>query len=114
MSAAGTLDRHVRSARAALESSPDELPGVHGHLLAATGAALAAFDGLRKAPAEPDGVRAVFRALRYVPRAKEALYPLAGAVPAINRFFLSPALRDDPAALVRAATPAGADTGVSH
>lgn len=114
MEAAGTPDQELRAARAALESPPDELTGVHGRLLAATDAALAAFDGLRNAPAEPDGVRAAYRALRHVPRAKEALYPLARAVPAINRFFLSPALRDDADALARAAMPAGGDTGVTH
>jgi phospholipase/carboxylesterase len=114
MEAAGTPDQDLRAARVALEGPPDALTGVHRHLLAATDAALAAFDGLRKAPAEPDGVRAVFRALRYVPRAKEALYPLAAAVPAINRFFLNAALRDDADALTRAATPAGGGTGVTH
>src|SRR5436853_2087650 len=114
MEAAGTPDQDLRAARAALESSPDELAGVHGHLLAATDAALAAFDGLRKAPAEPDGVRAVFRALRYVPRAKEALYPLARGLPEINCFFLAPALREDAGALARATTPAGENTGVTH
>jgi len=83
-------------------------------LLAAIDAALAAFDGLRKAPDEGDGVRAVFRALRYVPRAKEALYPSAGAVAPISRFFLDPELRDNADALARAALPARDDTGVMH
>ena len=69
-------------------------------------AALAAFEGLHTAPDQVDGVRAVFRALRYLPRAKEALYPLAGAVPAINRYFLDPALRDDAELLARFAAPA--------
>src|ERR1051325_7422280 len=107
MEAAGTPDQDLRAARAALESLPDELTGVRTHVLAATDAALAAFDGLRKAPAEPDGVRAVFRALRHVPRAKEALYPLARAVPEINRFFVTPALRENPDALSRGTASAG-------
>ena len=114
MEAAATPDRHLRDARGALQSMPDELNGVRMHLLAATDAVLAAFDGLRKAPAEADGVRAVFRALRYVPRAKEALYPLARAVPEINRFFLTPDLRDDPDVLSRGTAPAGENTGVTH
>ena len=114
MKAAGTPDQDLRAARTAVESALHELAGVHGQLRAATDAALAAFDGLRKASAEPDGVRAVFRALRHVPRAKEALYPLARAVPEINRFFLTPALRDNPDVLSRGAAAAGENTGVMH
>jgi phospholipase/carboxylesterase len=112
--AIGTPDQDLRAARAAIESPSDQSTAVRRHLLAATDAALAAFDGLRKAPGEADGVRAAFRALRYVPRAKEALYPLAGAVAAINRFFLDPEFRDTGDALARAALPARDDTGVMH
>jgi phospholipase/carboxylesterase len=114
MDAAGTPDHDLRAARGLLENWPDELSGVRRQLLAATHATLAAFDGLRSAPNEVDGVRAAFRALRYVPRAKEALYPLAGAVPAINRYFLDPALREDADVLARFAAPARDDTGVMH
>ena len=114
MDAAGTPDQDLRAARGLLENWPDELAGVRRQLLGATDAALAAFDGLRSAPGEVDGVRAAFRALRYVPRAKEALYPLAGALPPINRYFLDPALRDDADVLARFAAPARDDTGVMH
>jgi phospholipase/carboxylesterase len=114
MEAVGSPDEDLRPARGALENRPVELAGVHRQLLAATDAALAAFDGLRKAPGEPDGVRAVFRALRQLPRAKEALYPLAGAVPAINRFFLEPALRDNADAVARVTLPARDGAGVMH
>ena len=111
MDAAGTPDDDLRAARQQFDAWPDELAGVRERLEAAVNAVLAAFDGLRGAPDQADGIRAVFRALRYVPRAKEALYPLAGAVPAINRYFLDPALRDDAEKLARsprrhAATPA--------
>jgi phospholipase/carboxylesterase len=112
--AIGTPDQDLRAARAAIESPSDQSTAARRHLLTAADAALAAFDGLRKAPSEADGVRAVFRALRHVPRAKEALYPLAGPVAAINRFFLDPELRDNGAALARAAAPARDDTGVMH
>jgi phospholipase/carboxylesterase len=112
--AVGTPDEDLRAARGLLENWPDELSGVRRQLLGATGATLAAFDGLRNARGKVDGVRAVFRALRYVPRAKEALYPLSGAVPAINRYFLDPALRDDAELLARFAAPARDDTGVMH
>src|ERR1700733_1901079 len=100
MDAAGTPDQELRAVRGSLDNWPDQLAGMRTQLATATDAALAAFDGLRDAPDQADGVRAVFRALRYVPRAKEALYPLAGAVPAISRFFLDSALRGDADALL--------------
>jgi phospholipase/carboxylesterase len=114
MDAAGTPDQDLRAARSLLDGWPDELAGVRGRLQTATDAALAAFEGLRDAPAQADGVRAVFRALRYLPRTREALYPLAGAVPAISHYFLNPALRDNAEALARLAAPARDDTGVMH
>src|SRR3954454_24239719 len=60
MEAAGAPDRDLRTARAALQSGWEKLTGGHGQLLAAPDATLAAFEGLRKAPAEPDGVRAAY------------------------------------------------------
>jgi phospholipase/carboxylesterase len=114
MDAAGTPDQDLRAARALLDGWPDELAGVGKQLETAADAVAAAFEGLRNAPEQADGVRAVFRALRYVPRAKEALYPLAGALPPISRYFLDPALRDDAELLARFAAPARDDTGVMH
>jgi len=70
----------LRAARQLFDGWPDELASVRGRLETAVTAVLAAFDGLRGAPDQAEGIRAVFRALRYIPRAKEALYPLAGAV----------------------------------
>jgi phospholipase/carboxylesterase len=114
MEAAGTPDDDLRVACRQFDGRPDELAGVRQRLQRASDAVLAAFDGLRGAPDQADGIRAVFRALRYVPRAKEALYPLAGAVPAINRAFLDPARRDDAELLARLAVPAPDGTGVMH
>jgi phospholipase/carboxylesterase len=114
MDAAGTPDQDLRAARGLLDGWPEELAGVRERLQSATDAVLAAFDGLRSAPDQADGIRAVFRALRYVPRAREALYPLATAIPAVNRYFLDPALRDDAGLPARSAAPAGGDTGVMH
>jgi phospholipase/carboxylesterase len=114
MDAAGTPDQELRAAHGPLDGRPDELASVRERLEIAVNAALAAFDGLRGASDQPDGVRAVFRALRYLPRAREALYPLAGAVLAINRYFLDAALRDDAGVLARFAAPARDDTGVMH
>lgn len=57
--------------------------------------ALAAMDGLRAATAPPEDMMAAYQALRHFPRALETLYPLAGIVPPINRFFLDPEFRHD-------------------
>jgi phospholipase/carboxylesterase len=114
MDAAGTPDDDLRAVRGSLDDWPDELAGVRDQLRSAADAVLAAFEGLRSAPDQAEGIRAVFRALRYLPRAKEALYPLAAAVPAINSFFLDSTLRDDADTLARLAAPARNDTGVMH
>jgi phospholipase/carboxylesterase len=114
MEAVGTPEDDLRAARAALEIESGESTGARGQLLGAADAALAAYEGLRKAPGEANGVRAAFRAFRYLPRAKEALYPLAGAVNAINRFFLDPSLRDDAGAVGRTGAPPRESTGVMH
>ncbi len=56
----------------------------------------------------------VFRALRYAPRAMEALYPLAAKLPPVSDFFLDAALRDDEDLRARLAQPPSDDTGVMH
>src|ERR1700752_1420204 len=75
MAAVGTPDERLRTARS--RSNENDAPeGVGSRLAAASDEALAAFDELRAALDGGD-IRAVFRALRHVPRAREALYPLA-------------------------------------
>ena len=61
----------------------------------ASDAALAAFAGLRAVQHGNGDLIAVFRALRYAPRAQEALYPLAAKLPPVSSFFVDPALRED-------------------
>ena len=56
----------------------------------------------------------VFRALRYAPRAQEALYPLAAKLPPVSEFFIDPALRGDAELLSRLAAPPNEDTGIFH
>jgi phospholipase/carboxylesterase len=114
MDAVGTPDEDLRAARGRLDGWPDELAFVRKQLETAADAALAAFEGLRAAPEQADGIRAVFRALRYLPRAKEALYPLAGAIAAIDRYFLDPALRNDSDTRARFATTGRDDIGIMH
>jgi phospholipase/carboxylesterase len=115
MEAAGAPDEALRAARRQLDDFPNALADLRGPLQAASEAALAAFAALRSAPDEEESLLAVFRALRHAPRALEALYPLAAVLPAVSRFFLDPAFRDDAALLARLARPgeAGA-TGVMH
>jgi len=77
-------------------------------------AALAAFDGLRAVQHGHGDMVAVFRALRYAPRAQEALYPLAEKFPPVGDFFLDPALRDDDALKAQLAAPLSENTGITH
>ncbi len=115
MAALGDPDASLRAARPRLDAWPERLAGVRAALEAATAATLAAFGGLRAATGQPDGLRAVFRALGQVPRAQEALYLLAGDLPPVSRFFLDPATRNDTDLLARIAqAPWREDTGVSH
>jgi phospholipase/carboxylesterase len=78
--------------------------GWRDHVERATQATLRACDGLRAAA----DLRQVYRALRQVNRALEALYPLAAELPTLDRFFLA---ADDRA--VRAGSADGL-TGVMH
>ena len=115
MEAVGEPDRGLREARPRLEGWPAPLAGVRAALERASDAALTAFEGLRAAAGDPEGVRAAYRALRELPRAQEALYPLAAAMGPVSRYFLDPASRED-ADLQRrlAGVEAREDTGVIH
>ena len=98
--------------RAALaEAEAKALP--QQELIGASRHALAAFGELRTALAEGADFYALYRALRHLPRAEAALYPLAHQQPAVNAFFLDPSLRDDPEASACRAIPARAgESGV--
>ncbi|MDP3491547.1 MAG: dienelactone hydrolase family protein [Hyphomonadaceae bacterium] len=91
---AGEPDADLRTARAFPEWD-DPYSALRPLLDTASDHALAAMDGLREAAAPPEDITRAFKALRHAPRALEALYPLAGVVPSVNRFFLEPALRAD-------------------
>jgi phospholipase/carboxylesterase len=114
MEAAGTPDEALRSALAQLAEWPAEFAEVRRSIEAASGATLAAFDGLREVERGNGDLVAVFRALRYAPRAQEALYPLATRFPPVSDFFVEPALRDDSALKARLEQPAAENTGVVH
>jgi phospholipase/carboxylesterase len=114
MARVGTPDQALQAVHPKLAGWPDDFSDVREPLRAASDAALAGFAGLRAVQTEGGDIRDVFRALRYLPRAQEALYPLAARLPPISQFFLAPYLRNDAAALARFAQPATPSTGISH
>jgi phospholipase/carboxylesterase len=114
LQAAGTPDQELRAARPRLDAWPDDFADVRETLTATTDNALAAFDGLRAVEEQGDDFRSAYRALRYVPRAMEALYALAPRLPPVSAFFLDATMRED--AELRGKLEAGpnANTGVAH
>ena len=114
MNAAGSPDQDLRAVRDRLTGWPGEFMDINTALQTATEAALAAFEGLRAVQNGHGDLVAVFRALRYAPRAKEALYPLAGRFPPVSRFFVGPELREDADLSALLASPPCPDTGIFH
>src|SRR5229473_2971859 len=106
MEAAGTPDQALQAVRSRLTGWPEEFANVQTSLEAASDAALAAFEGLRAVQQGNGDLIAVFRALRYAPRAQEALYPLAAKFPPVSSFFVDPPLREDADLKARLAEPA--------
>ena len=114
MEAAGTPDETLRSVRKQLAEWPAEFAEVRKSIETASDAALAAFAGLREVEHGNGDLIAVFRALRYAPRAQEALYPLVAKFPPVSEFFVDPALRDDGGLKARLEQPPAEDSGVFH
>jgi phospholipase/carboxylesterase len=104
----------LRAVRPRLAEWPEEFADVKGALQSASDAALAAFEGLRAVENGDGDLVSVFRALRYAPRAQEALYALSAKLPPVSQFFVEPSLRDDADLLARLATPAQEHTGIFH
>ena len=113
MQAAGTPDQALQSVRDRLNDWPEEFSAIGTALQTASDAALAAFGGLRMVHNGHGDIIAVFKALRYAPRAQEALYPLVAKLPPVSQFFLEASLREDAALLERLAAPAE-NTGIIH
>jgi len=95
---------------------PAEMLPYRDQIVLAGDSVLRAHAGLREAGLSPNGTLGAYRAARQQYRAIEALYPLAGALPSISRFFVEPGLRDDAVLLARieAARRPEPDTGVYH
>ncbi|HEV7693667.1 MAG TPA: hypothetical protein VGO52_22720 [Hyphomonadaceae bacterium] len=83
----GAPDAALREARTA-EPWPEAYAALGAQLDLSADNALKAFDGLRASAHDPGSVGEIFRAMRHIPKAMEALYPLAAVLPPVNRFFL--------------------------
>ena len=114
MDAAGTPDEALQAVRPRLAEWPERFANVKSALETASDAALTSYQGLRAVLNGEGDLVSVYRALRHVPRALEALYPLAATLPPVSSFFIEPGLGEDADLLARLATPAGENTGVQH
>jgi phospholipase/carboxylesterase len=114
MNAIGAPDEALQTARAAIREGPEEFTGLRERLDRACDETLAAFAGLREVERGNGDLVAVFRALRHVPRAQEALYPLAVRFPPVSSFFLNAANRENADLLSRLEAGADAHTGIIH
>jgi phospholipase/carboxylesterase len=114
MNAIGAPEEKLQAARSQLSNWPEKFAEVRKSLEAASDATLAAFEGLRAVQHGHGDLVAVFRALRYAPRAQEALYPLAAKFPPVSSFFLDPDLRNDAEASARLTRAAAENSGVMH
>jgi len=93
----GAPDAALREVLSSAETWPEAYSGLGAQLDLAADNALKAFDGLRASATDPGAVGEIFRAMRHIPKAMEALYPLAGLLPPVNRFFLDAAGRKNEA-----------------
>ena len=113
LAAVGEPDVALSAARARIGDWSPAL-GLAGQALdAACEHAVAAFRGLRDADAQGGDTGQLYRVLRGLPRAQEALYPLAAGLAPVSRFFLEPARRNDVELIQRLAdAPDRDDVGV--
>ena len=112
-----TFDRMFAAVGTPDDALREVLNGVDGDEPAVTSArlALSAFDNMRTAMANGDDLYAIYGALRFLPRALEALYPLAASAPLVNSFYLDPSWRGDADIVACAAQPPrDGETGVMH
>jgi phospholipase/carboxylesterase len=114
MDAAGQPDEALKAVRPRLAGWPEQFANMQIPFQTACDAALAAFEGLRTVQRGNGDLIAVFRALRQLPRAQEALYPLAAKLPPVSSFFVNPDFREDADLLTRLAAPASQTAGIIH
>ena len=114
MNAIGAPDDALRAAHEAVGEWPEQFAGLRERLNGACNETLAAFAGIREVERGNGDLVAVFRALRHLPRAQEALYPLSAQFPPVSNFFLNAANRENEALLSRLDVDASEDTGIFH
>jgi phospholipase/carboxylesterase len=114
MEAAGRPDDDLNTVRPRLANWPGQFADIRTALETASDAALAAFSGLRAVEAGQGDITLAFRALRQLPRAEEALYPLAAKFPPVSSFFLNPDVCEGTDLLARLAVPTSETTGITH
>ena len=114
MNAIGAPDDALQAAHSAIGTWPEQFAGLRDRLDGACNETLAAFAGIREVERGNGDLVAVFRALRHVPRALEALYPLALQFPPVSSFFLNAARREDEILLARLEAGAGEHGGIFH
>jgi len=108
----GAPDEPLRAVRPRLDALPDALEGVRSRLSVAADVTLRCYDQFRAALGQGELVP-MLRAIRDLPIAQEALYPLAGAFPFVSTFFLPEAMRDEVSLQERVAVrPVPGETGL--
>ncbi|KWV60134.1 phospholipase [Bradyrhizobium macuxiense] len=113
MDIAGEPDEALQAVRPRLADWPEKFAHIKTALEVSIEAALAGYAGLRTVQSGEGDLVSVFRALRYGPRALEALYSLT-ELPPVSGFFIAPELRDDAELQARLAAVPNDDTGVFH
>ncbi|MFN5278656.1 MAG: phospholipase, partial [Bradyrhizobium sp.] len=113
MQIAGEPEEALQAVRPRLADWPEKFAHIKTALDAAIEPALAAYAGLRAVQNGEGDLVGVFRALRYLPRAQEALYPLT-ELPPVSGFFIAPDLREDAELQAKLAATPNDDTGIFH
>ena len=114
MNAIGTPDEALQSAHAAIGEWPEQFAGLRERLDLSCNETLAAFAGIRDVERGDGDLVSVFRALRHLPRALEALYPLSEQFPPVSDFFLNTSNRGNEELLSRLEVGTGEHTGIFH
>jgi phospholipase/carboxylesterase len=114
MEIAGEPDRALTAVRPRIGDWPEKFADIKAALETASDAALTGYAGLRAVQNGQGDLVSVFRALRYAPRAQEALYPLVAQLPPVSSFFTAPELREDTDLLAKLEAPANDNTGIFH
>ncbi|MCG6206419.1 phospholipase [Rhodopseudomonas sp. HC1] len=110
----GSPDADLRAELPRLAAWPEAFAYLRVPLQATADHVTAAFDGLRKVESGDGDLVTVFRALRHLPQAMEALYPLAVTLPPVSDLFLDEDVRADEDLRARLARPKHPDSGVFH